>query len=73
MTEEQGKPLTTMAEPEVDQSISWIRQIASHPIPVEIFEETDDHLVELHHTPLGGVGAITPWNFPVLLALWKVA
>src|SRR5271166_2258123 len=24
-------------------------------------------------TPLGVVGAITPWNFPVLLGLWKVA
>ncbi len=31
------------------------------------------HVVELHHVPLGVVGGITPWNFPVLLALWKVA
>ncbi|MFP3471514.1 aldehyde dehydrogenase family protein, partial [Micrococcus sp. SIMBA_144] len=23
--------------------------------------------------PLGGVGAITPWNFPMLMAVWKVA
>jgi acyl-CoA reductase-like NAD-dependent aldehyde dehydrogenase len=73
LTQEQGKPLKTMAEPEVDQSISWIRQIAARRIPVEIIEETDNHLVELHHTPLGVIGAITPWNFPVLLALWKVA
>lgn len=73
LTLEQGKPLKTMAEPEVDQSISWIRQIAARRIPVEIVEENEDHLVELHHTPLGVVGAITPWNFPVLLALWKVA
>lgn len=70
---EQGKPLRTMAEPEVDQAISWIRQIAARRIPVEIVEETDSHVVELHHTPLGVIGAITPWNFPVLLALWKVA
>ena len=70
---EQGKPLKTMAEPEIDQSISWIRQIAARRIPIEIIEETDTHLVELHHTPLGVVGAITPWNFPVLLSLWKVA
>ena len=70
---EQGKPLKTMAEPEVDQAIAWIRQIAARRIPVEIVEETDSHLVELHHTPLGVIGAITPWNFPVLLALWKVA
>lgn len=73
LTLEQGKPLTTMAEPEVDQAISWIRQIAARRIPVEIVEENDNHIVELHHTPLGVVGAITPWNFPVLLALWKVA
>lgn len=73
LTLEQGKPLTTMAEPEVDQAISWIRQIAARRIPVEIVEENDSHIVELHHTPLGVVGAITPWNFPVLLALWKVA
>jgi acyl-CoA reductase-like NAD-dependent aldehyde dehydrogenase len=70
---EQGKPLKSMAEPEVDQAISWIRQIAARRMPVEIVEETDSHLVELHHTPLGVIGAITPWNFPVLLALWKVA
>lgn len=73
LTLEQGKPLTTMAEPEVDQAISWIRQIAARRIPVEIVEENASHVVELHHTPLGVVGAITPWNFPVLLALWKVA
>ena len=70
---EQGKPALTMAAPEIDQSIAWIRQIASRRIPVEIVEETADHVVELHHTPLGVVGAITPWNFPVLLSLWKVA
>lgn len=73
LTQEQGKPLKTMAEPEVDQAISWIRQIAARRIPVEVLEDNDSHTVELHHRPLGVVGAITPWNFPVLLALWKVA
>lgn len=73
LTQEQGKPLKTGAEPEVDQAISYIRQIAARRLPVEIVEETNAHVVELHHTPLGVVGAITPWNFPVLLALWKVA
>ncbi len=73
LTLEQGKPLETMAGPEVDQAISYIRQIATRRIPVEIVEENDSHLVELHHIPLGVVGGITPWNFPVLLSLWKVA
>lgn len=73
LTLEQGKPLETGAQPEVDLAIQWIRQTAARRIPVEIVEENDTHVVELHHTPLGVVGAITPWNFPVLLALWKVA
>nr|WP_255221856.1 aldehyde dehydrogenase family protein [Paraburkholderia terrae] len=67
LTLEQGKPLKTMAEPEVDQSIAWIRQIAARRIPIEIVEETEEHIVELHHTPLGVIGAITPWNFPCCL------
>ncbi|MBB3104408.1 aldehyde dehydrogenase family protein [Azomonas macrocytogenes] len=73
LTLEQGKPLETMAAPEVDQAISYIRQIAARRIAVEIVEETNSHIVELHHVPLGVVGGITPWNFPVLLSLWKVA
>jgi len=73
LTLEQGKPLETMAAPEVDQAISYIRQIANRRVPVEIVEENDSHIVELHHVPLGVVGGITPWNFPVLLALWKIA
>ncbi|WP_277960742.1 aldehyde dehydrogenase family protein [Pseudomonas sp. RIT-To-2] len=73
LTLEQGKPLKTGAQREVDLAIQWIRQTAVRRIPVEIVEENDNHVVELHHTPLGVVGAITPWNFPVLMALWKVA
>ncbi|WP_448107637.1 aldehyde dehydrogenase family protein [Pseudomonas azerbaijanoccidentalis] len=73
LTLEQGKPLETMAAPEVDQAISYIRQIAARRLPVEIVEENDSHVVELHHVPLGVVGGITPWNFPVLLSLWKIA
>ncbi len=26
----------------------------------------------IHREPIGVVGAITPWNFPLLLTLWKV-
>ena len=29
--------------------------------------------MELRRRPLGVVGAITPWNYPVLLAMWKIA
>lgn len=73
LTLEQGKPLATMAAKEVEGAIFWVREVAQRRIPVEQLEDTDEHVVSVHHTPLGVVGAITPWNFPVLLAMWKLA
>ncbi|MBT0670143.1 aldehyde dehydrogenase family protein [Novosphingobium profundi] len=73
LTREQGKPRHTMATGEVEAAIFWVREVAKRRLPVETLEDTEDHVVEVHHTPLGVVGAITPWNFPVLLGLWKVA
>jgi acyl-CoA reductase-like NAD-dependent aldehyde dehydrogenase len=73
LTLEQGKPRHSMATSEVDAAIFWVREVGKRQMQVEIIEDTDQHVVEIHHTPLGVVGAITPWNFPVLLGLWKVA
>lgn len=73
LTLEQGKPRHSMATGEVDASIYWVREVGKRQIPVEVIEDTEQHIVEVHHTPLGVVGAITPWNFPVLLGLWKIA
>ena len=73
LTLEQGKPRHSMATGEVEAAIFWVREVAKRRLPVETLEDTADHVVEVHHTPLGVVGAITPWNFPVLLGLWKVA
>ncbi|WP_256921463.1 aldehyde dehydrogenase family protein, partial [Streptomyces hilarionis] len=57
----------------MEAAIYWVREVAKREIPVQVIEDTAEHVVEVHHTPLGVVGAITPWNFPVLLGLWKVA
>jgi aldehyde dehydrogenase len=36
--------------------------------------EIDEHTVAYHfHEPLGVVGQIIPWNFPLLMACWKLA
>ena len=38
------------------------------------FTELDEHTVAYHHSePLGVVGQIIPWNFPLLMAAWKLA
>jgi acyl-CoA reductase-like NAD-dependent aldehyde dehydrogenase len=78
LTTEQGKPLKTPSgrvggEVETDAAIYWVREVGKRKLPTEVLEDTDEHWVEVHHTPLGVVGAILPWNFPVLLGLWKVA
>ncbi|MBS4189751.1 aldehyde dehydrogenase family protein [Bacillus sp. FJAT-49705] len=72
LTLEQGKPRSG-ADWEISGSIYWCKEIAKQRLDVEVIEETPEHIVERHHTPLGVVGAITPWNFPVLLAIWKIA
>lgn len=73
LTTEQGKPRHSMATGEVEAAIYWVREVAQRTLEEEIIEDTDEHLVKVVHTPLGVVGAITPWNFPVLLGLWKIA
>ncbi|PBC35220.1 aldehyde dehydrogenase [Rhodococcus sp. ACS1] len=72
LTAEQGKP-RAMAEWEVYGSIAWFREIAKQSLPEEVLEDTAERRVISRHTPLGVVGAIVPWNFPILLAVWKIA
>ncbi len=72
LTSEQGKARAG-AEWEIGGSAIWCREIAKQELPVHVAEETEDRVVETRRVPLGVVGAITPWNFPVLLAIWKIA
>ena len=51
---------------------AWARHTASIDLPVEVLSEDETGRVELHRKPLGVVGSITPWNFPVLIAIWHV-
>jgi acyl-CoA reductase-like NAD-dependent aldehyde dehydrogenase len=72
LTREQGKPRAG-AEWEVFGSADWLRATASLRLPEEMVDETDERRVVTRHTPVGVVGAIVPWNFPILLAIWKIA
>ncbi|MEU6559491.1 aldehyde dehydrogenase family protein [Nocardia nova] len=71
LTREQGKPRAG-AEFEIFGSIAWCREMATMSLDEEIVEETGDRLVVTRHTPIGVVGGIIPWNFPVILAMWKI-
>jgi acyl-CoA reductase-like NAD-dependent aldehyde dehydrogenase len=72
LTREQGKPRAG-AEWEIGGSAIWCREIAKQSLADEVLEDTSQRRVTTHFTPIGVVGAITPWNFPVLLAIWKIA
>ncbi|WP_340314939.1 aldehyde dehydrogenase family protein [Rhizorhabdus argentea] len=71
LTQEQGKPLAE-AEAEIAYSEAFIRQMATHELPVRVLEDNDNRRVEVQRRPLGVVGAIIPWNFPVLILAFKL-
>jgi hypothetical protein len=71
LTREQGKPRAD-AEWEIGGSIIWCRELAKLFLEEEVIVETAEGRVITRFTPVGVVGAITPWNFPVLLAIWKI-
>jgi acyl-CoA reductase-like NAD-dependent aldehyde dehydrogenase len=72
LTKEQGKPRAG-AEWEIMGSVYWLREMSANSLPAEVVLDTPDRRVVTHYTPLGVVGAIVPWNFPILLAVWKIA
>ncbi|MFC4006964.1 aldehyde dehydrogenase family protein [Nonomuraea purpurea] len=68
---EQGKPVRAAAF-EVDQHALWLRESAALPLAEEILQDDGTAVAALVRRPLGVVAAITPWNYPILLAGWKL-
>ncbi|QQD17004.1 aldehyde dehydrogenase family protein [Spongiibacter nanhainus] len=71
-TAEQGRPLT-LAKEEILGAGMWFKGMAQFSMPAEVVEDTDERRVEVHREPIGVVCGIVPWNFPVLLASWKMS
>ena len=72
LTQEQGKPLAKAAA-EIAGAAKWFTYTARLEIPVEVALDNARVRVEVRRRPHGVVAAITPWNYPVSLATWKVA
>lgn len=70
-TMEQGKPLG-LANTEVSMALTWLRTFATMRIPEEVLEDSEERTIYSTHPALGVVGAIVPWNWPILLGLGKV-
>jgi acyl-CoA reductase-like NAD-dependent aldehyde dehydrogenase len=71
LTQEQGKPLAD-AMGETFGAAAFFRYFAGLEIPTRVIEDSETRKVELRRRPLGVVGAIVPWNFPLILMAFKV-
>jgi acyl-CoA reductase-like NAD-dependent aldehyde dehydrogenase len=71
LTLEQGKPLAA-AKAEIERGIDIIRRLITIEINPEVLRQDGTGRVELRQKPLGVVGAIAPWNVPIVLAAPKI-
>jgi acyl-CoA reductase-like NAD-dependent aldehyde dehydrogenase len=76
VTKETGKPLKGLngvgAAMEIGGAIAWTHATADLTLPVELIQDNEDARIEVHRKPLGVVGSITPWNWPLMIAIWHV-
>ena len=72
VTAEQGKPYSR-AQDEVVRAAAQMRALSSIEVRDERGTDSTGRPYDLRYRPLGVVGAITPWNMPVILGIWKVA
>ena len=69
---EQGKPLA-QATGELLSAVAQLKATAAMPIPRVVTQDDAKSKIEITYRPFGVVAAITPWNFPILIAMSKIA
>lgn len=75
LSREQGKPIKNgpNAMFEVGACSVWTRASASVPMEPEVLVDDESGKAELHYVPVGVVGAIGPWNWPMMISIWQIA
>jgi hypothetical protein len=73
LSREQGKPLNgPNARFEVGACAAWLRATASFDSPDFTAVDADVKAI-VRYRPLGVVGAIGPWNWPLMITIWQIA
>jgi len=74
-TVDNGKPIRETLNADIPLAIDHFRYFAGCLRAQEGgLSQIDENTVAYHfHEPLGVVGLIVPWNFPILMAAWKLA
>jgi gamma-glutamyl-gamma-aminobutyraldehyde dehydrogenase len=74
-TIDSGKPISDTRNVDVPLALGTLRFYAEavDKIHGEVGPTGPDKFSYAVHDPLGVIGAIVPWNFPLLMAMWKIA
>ncbi|HWU46326.1 MAG TPA: aldehyde dehydrogenase family protein [Humibacter sp.] len=74
LSREQGKPLNgPNARFEVGACSAWLRANAALTIEPEVLIDDGETYAELRYHAVGVVGAIGPWNWPLMIGIWQLA
>lgn len=73
-----GKPIALAEAVDIPTAVNWLRAYAGWPGKIAgaagtLAATPGDFHVYSRREPVGVVAAITPWNFPIVLAMWKIA
>ncbi|GAA1709664.1 gamma-aminobutyraldehyde dehydrogenase [Kribbella yunnanensis] len=71
-----GKPLALTASEEVPPCVDQLRFFAGAARVLEgrsAGEYLPGHTSWIRREPIGVVGQVTPWNYPLMMAIWKIA
>ncbi len=71
LTMEQGKPLAE-AMGELAWTDGYLRHYATLELPDRVIQDDEAGYIAVKHRPLGVVVGIIAWNFPLLVACWKI-
>ncbi|MFK3671883.1 aldehyde dehydrogenase family protein [Leifsonia aquatica] len=74
LSREQGKPLNgPNARFEIGACSAWLRTSATVALEPEVIVDDGEVYAELHYRAIGVVGAIGPWNWPLMIGIWQLA
>lgn len=73
ITLEQGKTQSGPgANLEIDGCIGWTQATAALTLAEEIVQDDAKGKISIRRKPVGVVGSITPWNWPLMIAVWHI-
>lgn len=75
-SQDTGKPRAALVADEIDQSVDQLRFFAGAARDLDgrsAGEYLAGHTSYVRREPIGVIGQVTPWNYPLNMAVWKIA